>query len=58
MAERELLKGNDEMIVEKIKEEQVTFNVDGEKLTNNKFIIDILPKANLPLRFDTIIETL
>ena len=26
-------------------EEEVTFNVDGEKLTSNKFIIDILPKA-------------
>jgi len=26
-------------------EEKVTFNVDGEKLENNKFIIDILPKA-------------
>ena len=26
-------------------EQEVTFNVDGEKLTNNKFIIDILPKA-------------
>ena len=26
-------------------EEEVTFNVDGEQLTNNKFIIDILPKA-------------
>lgn len=26
-------------------EQNVTFNVDGEKLENNKFIIDILPKA-------------
>ena len=26
-------------------EKEVTFNIDGEKLTNNKFIIDILPKA-------------
>ena len=26
-------------------EQEVTFNVDGEKLTNNKFIIDMLPKA-------------
>lgn len=26
-------------------EQEVTFNVDGEKLTNNKFVIDILPKA-------------
>lgn len=26
-------------------EQEVTFNVDGEKLTNNKFIIDIIPKA-------------
>lgn len=26
-------------------EEEVTFNVDGEKLTDKKFIIDILPKA-------------
>ena len=26
-------------------EEKITFNVDGEKLTNNNFIIDILPKA-------------
>lgn len=26
-------------------EENVTFNVDGEKLTDNKFTIDILPKA-------------
>lgn len=26
-------------------EDDVTFNVDGEKLTNNKFIIDIIPKA-------------
>ena len=26
-------------------EEEVTFNVDGEKLTNKKFIIDVLPKA-------------
>ena len=26
-------------------EEKITFNIDGEKLTDNKFIIDILPKA-------------
>jgi diacylglycerol kinase family enzyme len=26
-------------------EKEVTFNVDGEKLTNNKFIIDIIPQA-------------
>ena len=26
-------------------EEEVTFNVDGEKLTNRKFLIDVLPKA-------------
>ena len=26
-------------------EQEVTFNVDGEKLTDSKFIIDILPKA-------------
>ena len=26
-------------------EEEVTFNVDGEKLINKKFIIDVLPKA-------------
>ena len=26
-------------------DEDITFNVDGEKLTNNHFIIDILPKA-------------
>ena len=26
-------------------EQEVTFNVDGEKLTNSKFIIDMLPKA-------------
>ena len=26
-------------------EQEVTFNVDGEKLTNDKFVIDILPKA-------------
>ena len=26
-------------------EEEIIFNVDGEKLTGNKFIIDILPKA-------------
>ena len=26
-------------------DENVTFNVDGEKLNNNKFIIDIVPKA-------------
>lgn len=26
-------------------EEEITFNVDGEKLTGNKFIIDVLPKA-------------
>lgn len=26
-------------------EEKITFNVDGEKLTNNHFVIDILPKA-------------
>lgn len=26
-------------------EEEITFNVDGEKLTDNKFIIDVLPKA-------------
>lgn len=26
-------------------EENVTFNVDGEKLTNNKFVIDIIPNA-------------
>ena len=26
-------------------EKEVTFNIDGEKLTNNKFIIDILPNA-------------
>ena len=26
-------------------EEQVTFNVDGEKLTDSKFVIDILPKS-------------
>ena len=26
-------------------EEEITFNVDGEKLTNKKFIIDVLPKA-------------
>lgn len=26
-------------------EEEVTFNVDGEKLTDKKFIIDVLPKA-------------
>ena len=26
-------------------EEEITFNVDGEKLTGNKFVIDVLPKA-------------
>jgi len=26
-------------------EQEVTFNVDGEKLINNKFVIDIIPKA-------------
>ena len=26
-------------------EEEITFNVDGEKLTHKKFIIDVLPKA-------------
>jgi len=26
-------------------EEEITFNVDGEKLTNSKFVIDVLPKA-------------
>ena len=26
-------------------EEEITFNVDGEKLTNKKFIIDVLPKS-------------
>lgn len=26
-------------------EDRVTFNIDGEKLTDNKFIIDVLPKA-------------
>ena len=26
-------------------EEEVTFNVDGEKLADKKFIVDILPKA-------------
>lgn len=26
-------------------DEDVTFNVDGEKLTNKKFVIDVLPKA-------------
>ena len=26
-------------------EKEITFNVDGEKLTNKKFIIDLLPKA-------------
>lgn len=26
-------------------EDDVTFNVDGEKLTNNKFVIDIIPNA-------------
>lgn len=26
-------------------EEEITFNVDGEKLTDRKFIIDVLPKA-------------
>ena len=31
--------------VELLIEQEVTFNVDGEKLTNNKFVIDLLPKA-------------
>ena len=26
-------------------EQNITFNVDGEKLTDNKFVIDVLPKA-------------
>lgn len=26
-------------------DEPITFNVDGEKLTNNKFVIDLIPKA-------------
>ena len=26
-------------------EEEITFNVDGEKLTDKKFIIDVIPKA-------------
>ena len=26
-------------------EEEITFNVDGEKLTDKKFKIDVLPKA-------------
>lgn len=26
-------------------EEEITFNVDGEKLTDSKFVIDVLPKA-------------
>jgi len=26
-------------------EEEVIFNVDGEKLKGNKFVIDVLPKA-------------
>ena len=26
-------------------EEEITFNVDGEKLTGNKFIIDVIPNA-------------
>ena len=28
-------------------EEEITFNVDGEKLTSNKFVIDVLPKELL-----------
>ena len=26
-------------------DEKITFNVDGEKLTENKFVIDVLPKS-------------
>ena len=26
-------------------DEEITFNVDGEKLTGKKFVIDVLPKA-------------
>ena len=26
-------------------EEEITFNVDGEKLTDKKFIIDVIPNA-------------
>ena len=26
-------------------DEEITFNVDGEKLTDNHFVIDIIPKA-------------
>ena len=26
-------------------EEEIIFNIDGEKLTGNKFIIDVLPEA-------------
>jgi len=26
-------------------DEKITFNVDGEKLTGNKFVIDVLPKS-------------
>ena len=26
-------------------EEEITFNIDGEKLTDKKFIIDVLPKS-------------
>ena len=37
-------------------EEEITFNVDGEKLTDNKFIIDVLPKAITLFNDDDFVE--
>lgn len=39
-------------------EEEITFNVDGEKLTGKKFIIDILPKAITIFNDNEFVETI
>lgn len=37
-------------------EEEITFNVDGEKLTDKKFVIDVLPKAITLFNDDEFVE--
>ena len=37
-------------------EEEITFNVDGEKLTDKKFVIDVLPKAITLFNDDDFVE--
>lgn len=39
-------------------EEEITFNIDGEKLTNKHFVVDVLPKAISIFNDDEFVQTI